>query len=605
MFGKKGLFATKHNTNEAPPKPTPVQKNIHIDDITAHLKAISVQKNIPYTYLDFIIKDIQTYLLKTGEVIGYADTAEGVKARSNVAQRYLIQVGESRKRKFIINSKIYVSKSRTTAWMNISKESKIPYNDELEANLLAYIDKEKAKFRLLIGIDEGSLHADVANLVQILRENKHLSEDFKIQIAHTNSYRASRKGYVKFLYVEEKFHKDLNRCFVYVKDNQPVIELFLGDNGAVGYDCKGELKYPTSTTLLNTSMLNMDLESMNEQVSSDKTLYKAKFAGMLTYNGMSFTISKQFSVDTLDFKTCVFFDAPLSDEEIVLNIRASQRDKEAVGGGVEIRAHSVAILGDVGRSKIVANRVQVSGIIQKGAEITAKEAFINICKGQLEADYIEAQSAENGLLQGGEIHLRDAIGARIFAETIYIKRMYNYCTLKASNRIEITSLSGRFNDIFLTADANKDNRDEITNLLQEIRDFKSKYPLSQMIKIKKRYNLVLQKAKLVTQKIKQLTQQNDETIAFKAMLHKMKKQLIHMQEVLQLEASSQEAVSTLRYYDDFTNRAEVILHDDWRAHNFIAFCLVSSGQRVSFEPVGKHDKICLQSNNSKDTVLMK
>ena len=598
------LFANNHRNREITPQPR-VEKSVYVDDISAHLKALSMQKSIPYVYLDFQIIDTQTYLRENNQIIDYGQLQESARHNSSIAQRYCIQVSESKKRKFIINSKIYVSKSRTTAWMNISKESKIPYNEELEDNLTQYINKEKAKFNILIDIDEGSLREDVQILVELLRENKYLEEDFKIQIAHTNSYRASKKGYIKFLYLDEKFYNDLNRCFVYVQENQPIVELFLGDQGERGYDCRGELKRPAPVILLNTANWNMDLDSIYEEDGLEKTLCKARFSGVLTYDGAIFTIRKQFNVNALDFRTCAFFDAPLDDEEVVLNVRSLQRGEEAVGGGVEIRVHSITVIGDVARAKIIANRVQVSGVIQKGADITAQKVYANICKGKIEGDYIEVQSAENGLLQGGEVHLKDAIGARVFAKNIFIKRMYNYCMLKASHRIEITSLFGRFNEIFLTAEADIEVKDEIIELLQEIRDFKIKYPLSQMNKIKKRYNLVLQKAKLVTQKIKQLTQSNEETIAFKAMLYKMKKQLTHMQEVLQIEASSQEAVRTLHYYDDLIGEAEVVLHDSWRKHNFIAFCLVSSGQRMTFEPIGKHDRICLNGTDLNDTVLMR
>ena len=205
MFSKKMLFANNHKNREITPQPR-VQKSVYVDDIIPHLKALSSQKSIPYVYLDFKIVDIQTYLRENNQTIDYGQLQEGIRSNSSIAQRYCIQVSESKKRKFIINSKIYVSKSRTTAWMHISKESKIPYNEELEANLIEYINKEKAKFNILLDIDEGSLREDVQTLVKILKENKYLEEDFKIQISHTNSYRASRRGYIKFLYLDEKFY---------------------------------------------------------------------------------------------------------------------------------------------------------------------------------------------------------------------------------------------------------------------------------------------------------------------------------------------------------------------------------------------------------------
>jgi len=156
----------------------------------------------------------------------------------------------------------------------------------------------------------------------------------------------------------------------------------------------------------------------------------------------------------------------------------------------------------------------------------------------------------------------------------------------------------------LTSIGDRDTKNKIQKMHQDITSHKNKYTTKQIIELKNKFNIYTKKGKNIIAKIKFLKEQKEEIMPLLTILHNIKNRLSHIKDILILHKQYQENINELEQYDNCIYNASVTLHDEWKKDNLVVFQKISDSRRISFEPNGRLKKICLKSNNINDTVLL-
>jgi hypothetical protein len=568
-------------------------------DVTKELNKFATSYGISYNLVDFKIKSIQASIQQQISLlnIDINKIDEYLSYNSIIQQTFDIEIFMSKKRKFIIKNKILISKSKTQAFMVISKHSKIPYNDSLKENLLMYINKEKAKYNILLNVQEGSLSQDLDNLIELLKKDK-LKEDFKIQIAHLTLYQTSKPGYIKYLYLDEMYHKYIKQSFVYVKEQEKVLDIFIGKDGQDGFNVFGEIKTSKPIKRLDTSHINLSDNIIQKNI--DGHIYAiAKISGMVTFDGDIFDIQTVFNLYQINIKNCVYFDAPIEEKSISLNISTVQEDTDAVNANTKLKAHNITILGNIGSNvRLEASIVKISGFTHKNSKIYAKEAYINIHRGYVEADYVEIMNVEHGEVQAREVRINSTIGGNISSRDVFIQKVNNYTTIQASHSIDIISLFGKHNDYIITPTADMGQSKKIIKILKDMNTFKKNHKPSQLYELKQRYVIYIKKQKSLKEKLNLMDSKDSQYMAIAKILYTLNQRIKYIKDIFLLKTQYVKNIHLLAKYDDDIKEASVLLHDTWKKHNLIIFKQISKNETSTLEPEGKYGKIYMKNKDN-------
>jgi hypothetical protein len=599
-----GIFGTKKeiNTIVEVDNTTSFERTIiNTKNLSADLEVISKKYKITLQEIDFKVISYKTYFSKADEktITEITElnkdeilTIDNILDPNNsFSQELRVEVFQkSSKSKFPLSISIGGNRNLTIIRATVKPKEKITYFDGLDGEIMAELNKKKAKLGLMLGMMDESMMSGVKKLISLIRVNGCIKENVTLNICKGYELQENKNEQLIEHYINENPTENL--AMHGVQKGDLVIEFIKSKDGINGRNCKGEILKTNSVELSNSIGEIKVSEEFEIEEKDDRVLYFAKTKGYINLGmGNKYEIKDEFVIDSVSMKTTGDIDVG-EDSDIRVTIKEEDFMQDAVGPGVEIDTNEINIAGSVANNaKIKAVTVQIKGQTHQSSHIEAKEVKIHLHKGFVEGDVVEIDILEGGVVVGDVVRIKQLSGGEIRAKEVYIDKVMSNSKIYASHHIEMNTIEGNGN--LFTIDP----------LAQ--RDFEKKHEkinknLSTILSIVKKLPKELKQKKAKIQSQKENIDEINRTIAdmkkFKktppaALILKLKEHQDRIKKYNSLlkelkDAKIQESSlhESLLELNTSIMSANVINKSSWREFNEVKFKLIEPPIDVSFLP---------------------
>lgn len=448
------------------------------------LKRIAVSKNLDPNTLTFEVQNAFTYIKGKGEErFREADqnTLPQLKNKEfaldpdlKIQQKYTIKVKNKKENpglKLVVEFTSNPGISRVTAI--IKKESFFKYDPDLEHDIFKELNTMKARRGLLVGIYAENMKSKIVGLVNKIKHDGKLAEDYPILICEGFEAQPTIDSEVIYHYKNRnRRNKDepasaLHDEIYSVQKDELVLEHIKSRKGTNGRNCKGE--YIPASDPDNSVLPSAVIDSSIRQEDNEKhTRYYANKSGYVIFENNTLRIEDELVMDQLSYATTGNI---ITDVHTGTKLRVTQSDtmSEAIGEGIKIEVAELIVEGNIGTGVEIRTRdCTIQGQTHGESKIYSDNVHVNIHKG-----YIRAQEASVERLENGHIHAEKAIisnlmGGTVKAREIIIKNLYSHARLFASEYIEIESLKGEENKLTIDPEAFFGDGNRIEDMMEEL-----------------------------------------------------------------------------------------------------------------------------------------
>ncbi len=457
---------------------------IATSDISKDLEKIASKSQISVKELDFKILFYKTFYKKNTDT-SYQELSEDKRreffklenllaADLKIKQKIKIEVFQkNNSSKFPIKMSISGNKSMTQIIATMKKQDNIQYFDGLEGEIIAELNRRKAKIGLLLGVRDKCLYEDVEKLISVIKVNKKIDEDFKVRLCEGIDPFSGGTGEIIYHYkknsgdVNETDKVDhANRGFMNgVKKGDLLFEHSEPKAGHIGRDCKGQIIENESVKIDLSAERSIKIcEHIIKEERDGRVLYIANKDGYINDEDDGFQISDELVVDSVNFKATGSIEGG-NDKDIKINIKGNDALKDAIGAGVKIETSELNAAGNVGDgAEIMANKVEIGGQTHQNSTIISKDVKVNIHKGSIEGENVEINSLEGGKITADIVRVNKISGGEIFAREIYIDTVLANSSIYASHHIEIQAINGIGNSFVIDSSVQRGFKEKVRDV---------------------------------------------------------------------------------------------------------------------------------------------
>ncbi len=440
------------------------KKTLTTQNLTKDLAELAKKNGISVKKLDFKILSYKTfYKLAKGDV--YKEVTELNKneiytkvhfTHPDMALYQELKVEVFQKdasSKFPISIAIGGNKALTRIQARVKPQEDLQYFDGLEGEILAELDRKKAKIGLILGCMEGGIKEGVHKIVSAIRVNGAITENITFDICR--GYDVINAGGEEVIYhYRENTEGELDEhsAMMGAKSGKVIIEVRKKVEARKGRNCKGEL-IDEAMVELSTEMAPIKVSDDFEiQENEDSILYIAKIDGYVyEEKEHEFEIKDEYIVDSVSLKSTGSINVG-QDKNIKITVKQSDSTSDAVGAGMKIDTSEIKVVGNVANSaEIKANKVEIEGQTHQSAKIIAGDIKINLHKGYAEGDVVEVDILEGGKIVGDIVRVKQLFGGEIEAKEVYIEKVLSNAMVYASHHIEIDEVEGNGNKFIIDA----------------------------------------------------------------------------------------------------------------------------------------------------------
>ena len=602
-----GLFKSKKepvSTEEVVPQSTaPMEKvTLTTQNISNDLAEIAKKHNLSIKALDFKILSYKTFCkLSYGAV--YEEVTELNKDEVFTKENFLnpemslyqelkIEVFQKdRSAKFPISIAIGGNKALTRIQAKVKPQEDVHYFEGLEGEIIAEIDRKKAKIGLLIGCMDHGVKEGVHKVISAIRVNDAITENILFDVCR--GYDVINAGGEEVIYhFREDEHGDIDEhtAMQGVKAGDVVVEVLKKVEGRKGRNCKGELIEEEMVELSDAITPIVVSDDFEVQEKENSTLYIAKVDGYVyEEKEHHFEIKDEYIIDALSLKSTGSINVG-QDKNIKITVKEHGSASDAVGAGMKIDTSEIKVAGNVANgAEIIANKVEVEGQTHQSASITAKEVHINLHKGYAQGDVVEVNILEGGKIVGDIVRVKQLFGGEIEAKEVYIEKVLSNATVSASHHIELGEIEGTGNIFIIDARVQRGYHEKNETLVSQIKELDVR--LKKLAKEVKRYReKILQEEQNVqdinkkVQELKASGVKPPSALILKlkdhqARIKKHNSLLKELKDAKIQKTSLQEALAELNasVYD-----AKVINKSVWKEFNEVQYKLLDPPIEVSF-----------------------
>lgn len=447
-----------------------------MSEILKTLKCINIKKtllnysnenSIDINYLDFNIAKSENFLL-VNRALNLYDPIEddklelSLEKEFDIFQIHSISIFENRDKK---NHFPFKLKSKNQKFTKIVAELDTPkmpkYYDDFFIDLKRELNKRLAYNSFLIDICSFKSDHAIKEFVEFYKKDELEKKSYEIVMCDFKHPKEGREGKLILHYLD-KIQKDekgeidhTQRGFgAGISEGETILEFIKPKFGTSGRDCYGRfLKRDEIDWNRANNKLEMSAsEGVYIEEDDESVKYLAQKSGFIRVEHKSISIHNELRLQTIDYKSTGSIQGG-KDGKIEVNSQSAYQD--SIGDSVEVVASEVQVRGNIGAAVIKTNLLNAKGMIHSKAKIEAKEADLNILKGELKCTLAKIRISEGGRIYGDEIDIGFCTNSEISGESITIRELGSNNKIFVSRMLKIISQKGEDNKI--VADSSKSN----------------------------------------------------------------------------------------------------------------------------------------------------
>jgi hypothetical protein len=581
------------------------------DNVPNYLKQVAKEHNVLLDSIDFDVLHVVTLIkFPENEELTPLDSSVRKKIYQKsmqldpeleIHQSYDINVRPLTQRKdFVLDMDIVIDKGYSKASAVIKASSVLEYSKNFKYQIIYEINKRKIKSGIYVDLFDEMMVDSLIKLVNKIRINEHLDEDFKIElcewpkpiksvddalIIHYKDGLAEPDEHDRIDYRERDFVHAVNEDDVLLEYIQPI-------TGRAGRNFRGEYIALREPNITHVPSFTYDENTVLVTEDDSRSLYYAKCDGYVLHNKERLSVGDELEIASADFKSTGNIHASL-DKNIKISMHSEDSSIDQIGQNMVLESDELDISGSVANgATITANVVSVGGQTHKSSTIYAKEAEINIHRGYLEATRVHISRLEHGVVIADFVHVTQMMGGTIRARVIEIDVVGSHATLIASNKITIISeLKGSENTFIIEPAVGLNDKDNFAQLKSEHKVLEKALLREEKSFLQKRQQLTQNKE--IGERIKkQLLQDKREGRKSSSILiDKYKRYTEFLQEIKALQINMEHKKTRFNAVNDeiiaiqnSTYDAKIVNNSSWRGHNEIYFRLISPEHEERFVP---------------------
>ncbi len=465
------------------------KKTIESSNISKDLEDIATVHNMPVKELDFKILSYKTCYKKVDspryrelqeiEREKFFKEENILNPKLEIIQKLKVEIFKKNNSKFPIKIALGANKTFTKVVATIKRQESVQYFDGLESEIIAQLDKMKAKQKILLGFCDNFMRQEVKKLVSLIRVNKKIEENISFTICQAYESKKHIVGEIIYKYREKKEQKGQkvdhsNKNFMHtVKDGDIIVEVFKPKIGRVGRDCRGKLILVKEIELSQEQLSVKVTDDIEIKEQDDRVFYIAKRSGFINEpNENEFEIRDELVVDEVSFKTTGSIEAG-DDKDIKINIEGKDEMSDAIGAGVHIETSEIRAQGNVGNGAVVkAKVIEIGGQTHQSSKLYGDDISINLHKGYAEGESVSVDLLDGGKIVADIVHVKKASGGEIEAKEVYIQSVLSNVLVQASHHIELDKVEGEGNKFIIDARAQRGFKDKVEAIETKILDVK-------------------------------------------------------------------------------------------------------------------------------------
>lgn len=494
------LFGSNDKSTSAPQKIRPTV--IRTQNVAKDIIDLARSNHVDPSSLDFNLLDVETYtrVSKESQEVDWEEVDEDklheiddataiLNPHFEIKQMYEIEVFTKDTKGDIFqdfDAAIGANATKCKVYLSIKSGSKLSVTEKFEEQFLRYINKSKIRAGILINIFDEMVEEVIKKASAIAKVDGELHYEQNETLLIANAYEPSPTINDDLIMHYDKNSDEVSenekidyskRGFIKsVLEDDLLIEYIKPKKGKAGRNCRGEFMNPLEPEV--THQINFSFDDSIEEIDNKENIeYRAKSSGYIALDGTTYSIKSDMDVGAVTFKKTGSINAG-TDSDVVLNIKESDPEKDAIGKGMEVEVKEVDVVGNVGPgAKVDAKRASIDGQVHQSAEIRANEINITVHKGLAIGEHVSITRLETGVVRANSVQIEQATGGDIHAKEIDIGRCASHVKATASQLIEIHELHGTENiftiDPLIQKDNQKgldENQEEIEELTVSLRD---------------------------------------------------------------------------------------------------------------------------------------
>lgn len=617
-----GLFGSSNKATSESKQIRPTI--IRTENVAKELMQIGKSNKVSPNTLDFNLLEVETYTrvceldkddvdweeMAQEDMHGLDDASAILNPLFQIKQVYEIEVFSKNYEEDLFkdfHAAVGANATKCKIYLSIKAGSKLTYFKGFKEAFLNYINKSKVRAGVLVYIFDEMVADYITKLSAQVKVEGTLVYETPETVLIANAHEPTPTVDDALIIHYEKSNEigendrvnHSERGFIHsVSENDILIEYIKPMIGKAGRNCRGEFMEPKEPEISNEPTFSVD-DTIEQVDNKDNIEYRAKSSGYITLEGTTYQIKSDMEIGTIDFKTTGNISAGV-DSDVVLNVKESDSQKDAIGSGMEVEVSEIDIKGNIGPdAKVTARRISIEGQTHKTSEVKADDLTISVHKGLALGKNVKISRLEQGVVRCDKAMIDQSTGGEIYAKEIKIEHCGSYVKATASRLIDIKKLQGNENVFVINPlvqtekqeglKGNKAEIEELKKSLAEIQKEIDKY--SKMVRANTAgFNDI--KKKLIHNKKNGIKSPE----AFVNKYKQFNKISEHLENIKKEHAIKNDkfqllTTKTASFQDNILD-ARVINRDRWIGHNEIVFQLVDPPAKIVYSvPEGSPTKV--------------
>lgn len=575
--------------------------------IKEELRRASEQKQFPLKALDFEILSYKTlYSTDKKDYKVVSDkNMEKIQMRANMLnkklslrQEYEILVRPLKKREnFNLDFTLIANKTKTAVYAVIKESSTIPLVKGIDRLIYEKINEKKAQFGFLVGLFEEGLKDNIKRLLAHLQRHGSLGKDQKILVA---------QGYEPEAGCDDKVikHYAMNQAESSFIDaigiDELVLEYIKPKMSGIGRDCTGTFIDKRKPNIEFPHKLPIIKDHFRIEEDEDTAKYYSSKEGYVNFNDGKFLISNEVALESASYKDIGAIKT--GDKEISVNISQDDSSMDAISSGVEIDVAELNVKGSLGsNTKVSAKRIDVGTQTHRNATIEAQEeAHVHLHRGNLKAKDATIEILETGTIEAETVKVNRMIGGEIRARTVEVVELCSNAKIIATERINITCISGEGNKLIIDPTIISGHKEELDKMFADFKAMQKELRKKEAEYERKQRNFLdlTESTKRFQKKAIDFTKRGQKpppsiTVRLKQFQIEAKRMEEFQNEIKECKTQITEIESNIQKNQEIVFHSKVKCEGTWNGCTEVIFMLPNAEQELKYVPTASEDEIFL------------
>lgn len=448
-----------------------------------------------------------------------------------------------------------------------------------------------------------------------------LSRDMRVEILRTSVYKPQIKSCAVLLPKVAWEHKNAVSLEVasYAVDSQEeVLCVSVPQDGVSGRDLRGHyvevLKDSQDSGAKDADSQNdkplaikYDEKFFSKTEHEDRIIYTALAKGYVSLSDNTLKLLDLQEFREVNMRSTGSLVGGI-EKDMMITITCPNLQDDALGQGTMLEAAQIDIVGSVGeKAQIIGIDVKIHGQTHQSSSIEAKSCEIDFLKGSVRAQDIKIKHSEMGNIDGCNVEIDEVSGGNVRAKNLKVNKLHSHAKLYVSNTLELQSLVGSENEIYLTAgyyelrDTIEHNNTHIEHCIKKINTLL--HLLNKDNVLIKQSKPIIAQLKAIIEEKKRLKEPIDPKItkAVAEYIVTLKRAQFIKERILSLQADAKRKNNDLQYIDETLKEAKIICRSPWNNHNevFYEYLFPKKGRDMLTMQNAKQSHVVIDKQNRK------